>query len=181
MPEKKLSEEAQWFLRNLQKIQEDFANELKMLMVLVNKEGKVILPATLPADPCKIIQSTEEGAKRCGNCYKDAVSAFTSGKIKAPFFLNCHANFAAMVLPVETKEGIIGAVLGCGGVYNEKDKERVLEIVEEEIGIPKEKLAELVVRLTPVSKEELQKRAERLRKLINILAEETALSEVFEI
>jgi hypothetical protein len=57
----------------------------------------------------------------------------------------------------------------------------VLEIAEKEIGIPKEKLRELVIRLTPVSREELQKRAERLRKLIRILAEETALSEVFEI
>jgi ligand-binding sensor protein len=179
MIEEKLSEEAKWFLNSLKRIQEEFAKELGMIMVLVNTKGDSLILTNPVADPCKIIQSVPEGASKCANCYKDAVSAFVSGKIKSPFFLNCHANFAAMVLPVVAEGKVIGAVIGCGGVYEEKDKEKVLELIRE-LNLPMERFKAALDVLTPISREELEKRAKRLVKLIEVLSEETAFKEVLE-
>jgi len=42
MPNKNISEEAQWFLRNLQKLQDDFAESVGAQIVTTDKNGDLV-------------------------------------------------------------------------------------------------------------------------------------------
>jgi ligand-binding sensor protein len=183
VPENQLSEEAQWLLKNLKKIQDDFAKEIGMLLVLVSKNGEPILPLSPPAAICQLIQKVKEEAEKCGNCYRDALTAFKSGQVKEPFLLNCHMNFAAMIFPIKMSNNeVMGAIIGCGGVFSEEDRTKTLEILQR-AAIPediKSQALEMAKQIQPISQEELKKRAGILSKLVGILTEESALREVFE-
>ena len=59
MPEKKLSEEAQWFLRSLQKLQDDFAESVGGQIVTTDKEGNLVTKMSGAQRVCKLIMATE--------------------------------------------------------------------------------------------------------------------------
>ena len=184
MPEKKLSEEAQWFLRNLQKLQDDFAESVGGQIVTTDKEGNLVTKMSGAQRVCKLIMATEEGKKKCGECYKTALSLVRTMKEAA--FIDCYAGYASLWVPIRIKGEIVGSITGCGGRYDRGESQEELREkyskLAEELGIEdKEDFLKAAVEeiKNPITEGEMKKRAERLSKLVGILAEETALSEVF--
>ena len=184
MPEKKLSEEAQWFLRNLQKIQDDFAESVGGQIITTDKEGNLVTKMSGAQRVCKLIMATEEGKRKCGEAYKTALSLIRT--MKEPAFMDCYAGYASLWVPIKVKGEIVGSITGCGGRYDRGESQEELREkyskLAEELGIEdKEDFLKAAVDEIgePVTTTEMQKRAERLSKLVGILAEETALAEVF--
>ncbi len=189
MPEKQLSEEAQWFIRNLQKLQDDFADNIGAQIVTTDRNGNLITKMSGQQRICQIIQKTEKGKKGCTDAYHTAVGLVK--KIKEPVFIDCHAGLASLWVPIKTKSGeIVGSITGCGGRYDRGEsrdeiREKFSKLADD-LGIteevnPREDYLEALDEVKVITEEEMKKRAERLAKLVGILAEETALSEAFEI
>jgi len=183
MANKKLSEEAEWFLRNLQKLQDDFAESIGGQIVTTDKEGNLVTKMSGAQRVCQIIMATEEGKKKCGQAYKCALSLVRTQK--APVFMDCYAGFASLWVPIVVKGKIVGSITGCGGRYNRgESREELIEKyskLADELGIKDKEdfLKAAIDEIKPVTEEEMKKRVQRLSKLVAILAEETALGEVF--
>jgi len=183
---KTLSEEAQWFLRNIQKLQDDFAESVGGQIVMTDKEGNLLTKMSGAQRVCQLIMATEEGKKKCSEAYKTALSLVKT--MKEPAFMDCYAGFASLWVPIKINGEIVGSITGCGGRYDRgesKDESRAkYSKLVDELGIRDKKdflkavVDEIKILIT---EEEMRKRAERLAKLTAILAEETALGEVFGI
>lgn len=189
MPEKQFSEEAQWFIRNLQRIQDDFADYIGAQIVTTDRNGGLITKMSGQQRICQIIQKTEKGKKGCADAYRTALELVK--KMKKPVFMDCHAGLASLWVPIKIKSGeIVGSITGCGGRYErgkseEETKEKFSKLADE-IGLteevhPREDFLKALEEVKVITEAEMKKRAERLAKLIGILAEETALKEAFEI
>jgi ligand-binding sensor protein len=185
MPNKNLSEEAQWFLRNLQKLQDDFAESVGGQIVTTDKEGNLVTKMSGTQRVCKIIMGTEKGKEKCSQAYKTALSLVRTMKESA--FMDCYAGYASLWVPIKVKGEIVGSITGCGGRFDRREsreelREKYLRLADE-LGIKDKEdfLKAAVDEISPVAEEEMKKRAERLAKLVGILAEETALSEVFAV
>ncbi len=185
MPEKQLSEGAQWFLRNIQVLQDDFAASVGAQIVMTDKEGNLITKMSGAQRVCKLIMQTEKGKERFSGAYKTALSLVRTQK--EPIFMDCHAGYASLWVPIKIKEKIVASITGCGGRYNRGEgkewlRERFSKLADElEISDKEDFLKAAVDEIEPVTEEEMKERAERLAKLIGILAKETALKEVFKI
>jgi len=185
MVEKQFSEEAKWFLNNLQLIQDDFAKSVGGQIVTTDKGGNLVTKMSGAQRVCKLIMGTEKGKEKCGEAYKTALSLVKSMKEAA--FMDCHAGYASLWVPVKIKGEIVGSITGCGGRYDrgesdEELRERYSKLADE-LGITDKEdfLKAAVDEISPVSEEEMKERSERLAKLVGVLAEETALKEVFGI
>ncbi|MBU0476560.1 PocR ligand-binding domain-containing protein [Patescibacteria group bacterium] len=186
MAEKQFSEEAQWFLRNLQRLQDDFAESVGGQIVTTDKEGNLVTKMSGAQKVCKAIMDTEKGKGKCGEAYKTALSLVKTMKEAA--FMDCHAGYASLWVPIKAKGEIVGSITGCGGRYdrgeNEEELKEKFSKLADDLGVEEDKedfLRTAVDEISPVTEEEMRKRAERLAKLVGVLAEETALKEVFEI
>jgi len=185
MPKKNLTEEAQWFLRNLQKFQDDFAESVGAQIVTTDKGGNLVTEMSGAQRVCKLIMGTEKGKEKCGEAYKTALSLVKT--MKEPAFMDCYAGYASLWVPIKVRGEIVGSITGCGGRYdrgesNEELREKFSKLADE-LGIKEKEefLKAAVDEISPVTEEEMKKRAERLAKLVSILAEETALREVFRV
>jgi len=185
MAEKELSNEAKWFARNLQVIQDEFAESVGAQIVTTNRNGELVTEMSGAQRVCKLIMETEKGKERCGEAYKTALSLVKSMKESA--FMDCHAGYASLWVPIIAKGEIIGSITGCGGRYNREEPEDELKEkfskLADELGIEEKEdfLKAAVAEISPVTEDEMKERAERLAKLVGVLAEETALREVFVI
>ncbi|MCD6233298.1 PocR ligand-binding domain-containing protein [bacterium] len=189
MAEKQLSEEAQWFLKNLQRLQDDFADSIGAQIVTTDRNGNLITKMSGQQRICQIIQKTEKGKKGCADAYHAAVGLVK--KIKESVFMDCHAGLASLWVPIKTKSGeIVGSITGCGGRYDrgeskEEIRKKFIELADK-LGItedvhPREDYLKALEEVKVITESEMKKRAERLAKLVGILAEESALGEAFEI
>ncbi|MDI6883478.1 MAG: PocR ligand-binding domain-containing protein, partial [Patescibacteria group bacterium] len=181
-----LSEEAQWFLRNLQKLQDDFAESVGAQIVTTDKRGELVTKMSGTQRVCKLIMATEGGKKKCEECYKMALSLVRTQK--EPAFMDCYAGYASLWVPIKVKGEIVGSITGCGGRYDRGESQEELREkyskLADELGIEdKEDFLKAAVDevRNPITEVEMKKRAERLSKLVGILVEETALSEVFRL
>ena len=99
--------------------------------------------------------------------------------------MDCYAGYASLWVPIKVRGEIVGSITGCGGRYDRgESKEGLREKfakLADELGVEDKEdfLKAAIDEISPVREEEMKKRAERLSKLVGILAEETALSEVF--
>ena len=183
MDKTKYSKEAQWFLRNLQKIQDDFADSVGGQIVTTNKKGELVTKMSGQRRVCGLIMATKDGKKRCEEAYKTALSLVK--KQKKPIFMDCHAGYASLWVPIKINGKIVGSITGCGGRYergeSRADLEKKFTENAEDIGIKDKKdfLKAAIDEISPVTEEQMRRRANRLSKLVGILAEETALGEVF--
>lgn len=186
MEYEKLSEEARWFLKNLQALQDEFVKDIVgAQIVITDKEGNLVTKMSGQQRACQIIQSTQKGKEQCAECYKQALSLVRTQK--EPLFMDCYAGFASLWVPIKVNGEVVGSITGCGGRYDkgetrEELEEKYLKLAEE-LGIEDKEdfLKAAIDEVGVVTQEEMQKRAERLAKLVSILAEETALGEVFGI
>lgn len=186
MPEdKSLSESAQWFLRDFQELLNNFAKEMEIQVVAIDREGDLITEISGNQRVCKMILSNEEGRVRCKDSFKMALALVKTKK--EPIFTDCYAGFASVWIPIVIREAIIGVIIGCGGKQErgeskEKLRERFSKLANELGIIDRENFLKAAIEeVKIVDEEEIQKRAERLRKLVEILAEtaQTPLKEVF--
>lgn len=184
MVEKNLSGEAQWFLRNLQVLQDDFAESVGGQIVITDKEGNLVTKMSGAQRACKLIMATEKGKEKCSEAYKTALSLVKT--MKEPAFMDCYAGYASLWVPIKVKEEIVGSITGCGGRYdrgeNQEELKEKYSKLADELGIKdKEDFLKAAVDeiRNPITEAEMKKRAERLSKLVGILAEETALKEIF--
>ena len=185
MSQKNLSEEAQWFLKNFQMLQDDFADSVGAQIVTTDKEGNVVTKMSGAQRVCSaFIQKTDEGKKGCEDTYKTALGLVK--KVKEPAFMDCFAGYASLWVPIKVKGKIVGSITGCGGRFdrgenNKQLKEKFTNLAKK-LGIPisEDYLKAAVEEVKFVTENEMKKRAERLAKLVGILAEETALKEVFK-
>ncbi len=186
MQEKQFSEEAQWFLRNLQKLQDDFAESIGAQIVTTDKEGNLVTKMSGQMKVCSdFIKKTEKGKKGCIDTYHTALSLVKNRKESA--FMDCFAGYASLWVPIKVRGKIVGSITGCGGRFDrgeskEKLKEKSTKLANDlGIEMDEEYLTEAIDEVEVVTEEEMKKRAERLSKLVGILAEETALNEVFKV
>lgn len=179
------SGEAQWFLRNVQILQDDFVSDiLGAQIVMTDKEGNTITKMSGQQRACQIIQTTQKGKDKCTECYKSALRLVKTQK--EPVFMNCYAGFASLWVPIVVEGKIVGSITGCGGRYEkgetrEELRKKFTKLADDlgEIEDKEDFLKAAVDEVGVVSEEEMRQRAERLAKLIGVLAEETALGEVF--
>ncbi len=184
MVEKNISEEAKWFLRNLQKLQDDFAESVGAQIVTTDREGNLVTKMSGAQRVCQLIMGTPKGKEKCEECYKMALGLVKTQK--EPAFMDCHAGYASLWVPIKVRGEIVGSITGCGGRYDRGESETEIKAkfakLASELGISDsgDFVAASVEEVNSVTEEEMKKRAERLAKLVGILAEETALREVFQ-
>ncbi len=184
MDKKQYSKEAQWFLRNLQKLQDDFAENVGGQIVTTDKEGELVTVMSGQRRVCGLIMATKKGKEECEKAYKTALSLIK--KQREAIFMDCHAGYASLWVPIKVKGEIVGSITGCGGRYdrgenNDELREKFSKYANK-LGI-KDKddfLKAAIEEINPVTEEQMRRRANRLSKLVSILAEETALGEVFK-
>jgi len=183
MSEKNFSKEAKWFVRNIQVIQDEFAESIGAQIVTTDKNGELVTEMSGAQRVCKLIMGTEKGKERCGEAYKTALSLVKS--LKEPAFMDCHAGYASLWIPIKVKGEVVGSITGCGGRYDRGESEDELKEkfskLADELGIEDKEdfLKAAIAEISPVTEEEVRERAERLSKLVSVIAEETALKEIF--
>lgn len=181
-----VSEMAQSFLREFQRILNDFAQETKSQVTAIDREGNLITELSGVQNVCKLILATPEGRIRCQDSFKMALSLIK--RQKKPIFTNCYADYISAWLPIVVREKLIGVIVICGGKYEtnesrEKLIKRYSKLAEELGAVGKENFLQSAIdSVDVVSEEEVKKRAERLTELINILTENvrTPLKEIFD-
>lgn len=186
MPEKrKFSEAAQWFLDNLQKLQDEFGEAIGAQIVTINLEGDLITERSGGPRVYKLILGTEEGEIRLRDTYKIAISLIKNKKELV--FIDDFAGLACVFVPIIVREKLIGSIVGCGGRYErgesrEKLKEKFSRLANELLIREKEDFLKAAIdEVEVLTEEDLKKRAEKLTKLVEILAETavTPLKEIF--
>lgn len=186
MPEENpISQAAQWFLKDFQRLLEEFAQETKSQVVAIDKEGNLITKLSGVQNVCKLILASEEGRIRCLDSFKMGLSLVKSQK--KPIFSDCYAGFASAWVPIIVRESLIGVIIICGGKYDrgesrEKLTEKYSKLADELGVVGKENFLKMAVdEVSLVTEEEIRKRAEKLTGLVEILTEnvQTPLKEIF--
>jgi len=183
MPEKNFSEEAKWFIQNLQKLQDDFAEAVGGQIVTTDKEGNLVTKMSGAQRVCQLIMATEKGKEECGDAYKMALSLVKT--MKEPAFMDCYAGYASLWVPIEINGEIVGSITGCGGKYDrgegaEELRAKFSKLADDlKIQDKEDFLKAAVDEIRPVTEKEMRDRATKLAKLVVTLAEEDVLKEVF--
>jgi len=182
---KPLSEAAQWFLRDFQRLLDDFAKETGAQIAVVNQGGNLVIEILGPQRVHKLIMASEEGRTRYRDAYKTALSLVRAQK--KPIFVEDFAGYACVWVPILIRGKVIGLIVSCGGRYDKgESREKLIEKfskLADELGVVNKEdfLKAAIDEVKIVTKEDVHKRAERLIKLIEILSEtaRTPLKEVF--
>jgi len=183
MPEKIFSEEAKGFIQNLQKLQDDFAAAVGGQIVTTDREGNLVTKMSGAQRVCQLIMATEKGKEKCSEAYKTALGLVKT--MKEPAFMDCHAGYASLWVPIEINGEIVGSITGCGGKYDrgeskEELREKFSKLADTiEISDKEDFLKAAVDEIKPVTETEMKERATKLAKLVVTLAEEDVLKEVF--
>lgn len=184
MTKKPLSEAAQWFLNDLQKILDDLAESMALNIFVIDREGHLVSKLRGTQKVCQMILATENGKARCQDHFKMALALI---KIKKePIFVECYADFTSFWTPIVVKGKFMGTVISCGGRYDQKygpgELEAGLVRVGDEIGIlARQDFLKAGEQVISVNEQELKSRAKKLEELFALLAKTTTtpLKEVF--
>ncbi len=61
---------------------------------MTDKKGNLVTKMSGAQRVCQLIMATKEGKKRCGECYKRALSLVKT--MKEPAFMDCYAGYASL-------------------------------------------------------------------------------------
>lgn len=179
-----LSEAALWFLRDLEKIIQDFCIETESQIAILDREGNLIIDFAPRQKTCQLIWQTEMGKIRCLDHFKIAFSVTKNEK--KSFLLECYAGFVSIWIPIIIGDSFLGIIVNCGGKMEKGESTEKLEshfskIASELEIFDKERFIKTTLETSTTDKETINKRMERLEKLIEILKEHTLtpLKEVF--
>jgi ligand-binding sensor protein len=181
---KSLSEAAQWFLSDFQRILNEFSEERGVQGVATNREGSLITELQGVQHACKFIIATEEGRMRCKDHFK--IISLLAKTQKKPIFIDCYAGFISTCIPIMIGEAI-GTLISCGERYDRGESEEKLiekfSKLANELGILDRGsfLRAVINEVKLVIEEDVQQRTKILSKLVEILVEtaNTPLKEVF--
>ena len=185
LSKKSLSEAAQWFLKDLQRILDSFSNDTGIQVVIINKEGELINETYEVQKTCKLIAGNEDGRIRCKDHFRTALSL--AGPQKKTIYTECYAGFASVWIPIIIKGNLIGVIIGCGGRYDKGESRKKMEEkfskLASDAGIMQRDhfIKVTIEEIQIITKEDLEKRAKRLKELFDILTKTayTPLKEVF--
>lgn len=181
---KELSQAAQWFLKDFERIIEDFCLETQSQIALLNKEGELIINFSPKQKICQLIWQTEKGKMRCLDHFKIAFSVAKSER--KTFLLECYAGFSSIWMPIIIGESFLGVIVNCGGRIEKGESEVKLKTKFSKLALEieifdKEKVIQAALETPVTDKQTIENRMESLKKLIEILKEHTLtpLKEVF--
>lgn len=180
-----LSEAANWFLEHLKETLNDFSAREGVQIFILNKEGELVNEISGVQRACKLILSAENGRIRCKDHFKTALSLVK--KQKKVIFTECYAGFVSIWTPIIIRDSVVGAVISCGGKYNdgqsrEKQEKKLSKLADEIDILQKEDFKKAAIdEVLLFSQEETENRAKRLKELFDILIQtaNTPLKEVF--
>ncbi len=140
--------------------------------MVVDVDGKPILaPESYPGTCrfCSIIQSTEEGMRRCSESM--AKAGKFSAQLGEPYIFRCHAGLVEWAAPIMAGPKHLGSFM-CGQVLMwELDKSALKELLEgiSDLSLPKEDLAKAAKKLKIISGPNVQAAAEMLFVMSNYI------------
>ena len=153
----------------LQKIQDACSHYTGMAALTTDADGKPITEGSGFTDFCmNFTRKSELGCARCIASDKNAARiALETGK---PVVYVCHAGLADFASPIMVGDKLVGCFLGGQVRVSDIDEEK-LRATAEELGIDFEGYYEAMQKTSSVSKRAIQKSAEFLGMIANIISE----------
>lgn len=140
-------------LEELQSIQDSFALVTNLSSVVMSPEGEPITKFSNPTSFCSLIQSTEEGKRRCQQSFREMGQEVQKTKERKMFF--CFVQGGHFVSPIVIDDEHHGTMFAGQFLPQPYDEEQLqkLDIVAREIGLPPERLKEEGIRMRVVDTE----------------------------
>jgi len=184
------SEETQWFLKNVQELQDKLAKELRAQIVVLDDKGEPVTDSSQESTMARLIKKSSQGRELFNKAYAQAADLITAHSDAV--LMKIFDGVVSFWAPVATAKGkIIGSVVGGGGPFtaskvDPEDFEEKLnkfhkDIDLERVGVTAEDLLN-AVKGTPVFLPDAVKRKiTEFGRTVGILAEETAFGKVFHL
>jgi len=153
----------------LQKIQDEFSRYTGLAALTTDADGNPITEGSGFTDFCmNYTRKSELGCARCVASDKNAaITAMETGK---PTVYVCHAGLADFASPIMVGNKLVGCFLGGQVRISEIDEEK-LKVIADELGIEFEPYYEAMKKASHVSKRTIQKSAEFLGIITNVISE----------
>ena len=155
-------------VETLQSIQDSFSNLVGLAAITTDANGVPITNGTNWVDFCmKHTRGSVIGNERCMKCDRmGAEAALYRGKSQV---YECHAGLYDFAAPIMANGKMVGCFLGGQVLAQEPDMNKFCSIADE-LGIDSEKYCEAVRKVTVMPKEEIDKAADFLYQIANVLS-----------
>ncbi len=186
--EKLDSKESQWFLENIQKLQNELAKELRIQLVVLDDQGEPVTEVSSESSIARLLKKSASGKKLYNQAYLRAENLITAHS--DPVLIKVFGSLFSFWAPVATADGtIIGSVVGgggpfiCGQVKAESFEGQLTDFYQhsdlKQAGIKEEDVLN-ALKGTPVFEPEIVKRKlAEFGRTVGILTEETELGSFF--
>ena len=156
-------------VEDLQRIQDTFSEMTGMSSITTDVYGTPITQKDNMMEFCyKYTRETPLGCERCEAC--DRYGMQLAFQMKKSIAYECHAGLVDFAAPIKVNDKLIGCILG-GQVLIEPYKEEKVRETAKELGIDPEKYIESVKKIKVKDKEEIEKAANCLSTIANILSD----------
>jgi len=154
----------------LQSIQDSFAKTVGTSSVIFSPEGEPLTRFSNPTSFCSLIQSTEEGRRRCFQSFME-MSRKAVG-LKEPKILYCFAHGGHFVAPIIINGEHKGTMFAGQFIPQEFSDGQLTELrrIAEEINIDPELLVKEAKRMPVVSEEEVRNYSSLLFQIVEVIA-----------
>jgi len=154
----------------LQAIQDSFAKTVGISSVIFSPEGEPLTQFSNPTCFCSLIQSTEEGRRRCFQSLMEM--SRKAPELKKPAILYCFTHGGHFVAPIIIGDEHKGTMLAGQFVPQGLSEEQLAEIrrTAEEINIDPELLVKEAKRMRVVDEEEVWNYSSLLFQIVEIIA-----------
>ena len=188
--EKEAAEEKDWFLKKIEELQDKLAKELRLHLVVLDDKGNPVTEPSQQSTIFRIVRKSPKGKELYNQSFEQAANLITAHSDAV--LMKVFDGLASFWAPVATAKGeIIGSVVGGGGPFTarkvdpEEFEDRIADFYKdlglESLGVPEEDLQN-ALKTTPVFLPEVVKRKiSEFGRTIGILAEETALGQLFHL
>lgn len=153
----------------LQQIQDAFSEMTGMAALTTDADGNPVTKGSNFTDFCfKYTRNSTLGNIRCENCDKHGAEvSLETGK---PCTYYCHAGLVDFAAPIMANGVLVGSFIG-GQVLPSKPELSKFEEIAEELGIDPEEYIEAVQRVRVTDKETIDKAANSLYTMANVLSD----------
>lgn len=152
----------------LQNIQDDFAEMTGMAAITRDADGMPVTSGSNAPDFCvKYIRASEEGCRRCEQCYqKGAQQVMETGKAAVYF---CHAGLIEFIAPIMAGGKFVGSFIGGQVLISDPDPEQMSEIAES-IGADPMEYLRAAQSVNVISQDKIDKAARFLYTIVDGLS-----------
>lgn len=153
----------------LQQIQDAFSEMTGMAALTTDANGNPVTRGSNFTDFCfKYTRNSKVGCTRCELC--DKLGAEISLKTGKPFTYNCHAGLVDYAAPIMANGVMVGCFIG-GQVLPEEPQLEKFRGIAVDLGVDPDKYVEAVQRVRVVDKETIDKAANSLYTMANVLSD----------